>query len=147
MTRHRLTDEQWGLIDEEFEPYKGTGRPPTDRRTSIEGIFWILSTGAPWRDLPKEFGSFSTIWGIFNQWNSDGTLERILNKIRQRQTIDNELWCIDGSVVRAARCSSGGGKKTTWQNRKTTHLAEVAVVSVQKCILSVIGMAILLPFT
>ena len=63
MTRHRLTDEQWALIADEFDPYKGTGRPPTDRRTSIEGIFWILSTGAPWRDLPKEFGPFSTIWG------------------------------------------------------------------------------------
>ncbi len=55
-----------------------SGRPPLDRRTIIDGIFWILRTGAPWRDLPSEFGKWQTVWRLFDQWNDDGTLDKIL---------------------------------------------------------------------
>ncbi len=128
MTRHRLTDEQWALISDLFSPPKTTGRPPRDRREIVEGILWILHTGAPWRDLPEVFGPWATVWDLFDTWNADGTLEKILSRLLQAQAIDSELWCIDGSVVRAARCASGGGKKGIGKNRKTTPWAAVGAV-------------------
>ena len=52
MLRHRLTDQQWELVQDLFPPPARTGRPRRDRREILDGIFWILRTGAPWRDLP-----------------------------------------------------------------------------------------------
>ncbi len=50
MLRHRLTDEQWLRIKDVFGQPAATGRPPRDRRDIIDGILWVLRTGAPWRD-------------------------------------------------------------------------------------------------
>lgn len=125
MTRDRLTDDQWECISDIFPPRAKTGRPPTDRRLIVDGILWILRAGAPWRDLPVEFGPWETVYGCFDRWNADGTLDRILNRLRSAHVdvgaIDGELWCIDGTIVRAHRCAAGGGKKTTRRNRMITH--------------------------
>ena len=129
MLRHRLTDEQWHLIRDFFPPYV-FGRPPCDRRTVVDGILWILRTGSPWRDLPDQFGPWQPVWRLFDRWNGDGTLDAILNQLRATAAdageIDDELWCVDGTIVRAAKCADGGGKKGIRRNRKTTHLAAVA---------------------
>lgn len=128
MLRHRLTDEQWDLISDVFPEPKRTGRPPRDRRQVMDGILWILRTGSPWRDLPDAFGPWATVWDLFDTWNHDGTLQAALDRLRGLVEIDEELWCIDGTVVRAARCAAGGGKKTTRTNRKITRSVAAAVV-------------------
>ncbi|GAG19919.1 unnamed protein product [marine sediment metagenome] len=120
MIRHRLTDEQWELIADLFSPPKRMGRPPRDRRKIMDGILWILRTGSPWRDLPDSLGPWQTTWDLFNRWNQDGTVDRILERLRLKQQLDPELWCVDGTIVRAARCASGGGKKKIRTSRKTT---------------------------
>lgn len=115
MARHCLSDNQWECIEDLFPERKSTGRPPTSPRVAINGILWILRTGSPWRDLPAEFGHWRTIYGLFDKWNGDGTLDAILECLRtayiDAELIDNDLWCIDGSVTRAHRCAGGGGKK------------------------------------
>jgi len=125
VARHRLTDEQWDCIADIFPPPAKTGRPPSDRRMIIDGILWIMRTGSPWRDLPEEFGPWRTVWDLFNKWNADGTLDEILSRLRAMYVdageIDKELWCIDGTNVRAARCAAGGGKKTIRRNQKIMH--------------------------
>jgi transposase len=126
MSRHRLTDKQWTLIADIFPAPATTGRPPTDRRLVVDGILWILQTGSPWRDLPEdEFGPWETIYGLFNAWNADGTLDEILQRLQvtflDKGKIDKKLWCIDGTIVRAHRCAGGGGKKTIRRNRLITH--------------------------
>jgi transposase len=114
MSRHRLTDQQWDLVEDLFPPPARTGRPRRDRREILDGILWILRTGAPWRDLPGELGPWATVWDLFDTWNHDGTLEAILSHLRAAGIdvglVDRELWCIDGTVIRAARCAAGGGK-------------------------------------
>ena len=122
MLRHRLTDEQWTLIANLFPKPKPTGRPPRDPRTMIDGILWVLNTGVQWRDLPAEFGPKSTVWGHFDKWNVDGTLVTVLDRLRGQVTIDEELWCVDGTSVRAAKCAAGGGKKAIPKSRRTTRL-------------------------
>ena len=128
MLRHRLTDGQWDLIADLFPKPKRTGRPPSDPRQMVDGILWILNTGAQWRDIPEEFGPKSTVWDHFDAWNANGTLMAILDRLRGQVEIDEELWCVDGTIVRAARCASGGGKKGTPTNRRTTRWAAVAAV-------------------
>jgi transposase len=115
--RHQLTDGQWDLIADLF-PLRNckTGRRARDRRMILNAIFWVLRTGAPWRDLPAEFGPWSTAWDFFNKWAKDGTFDEVLRRLRSdvvpHDEAPAELWCIDGTSIRAARCSSGGGKKS-----------------------------------
>jgi len=115
MIRHRLSDDQWACVEEHFPEPAGTGRPPNDPRQMLDGILWILRTGAPWRDLPRELGHWSTVWDYFDRWNEDGTLVAILQTLMACRVevgfIDEDLWFVDGTVVRAARCAAGGGKE------------------------------------
>lgn len=121
MLRHRMSDAEWELIADIFPEPAATGRPPRDPRELLDAIFWIVRTGAPWRDVPSEFGAWKTVYNHFDRWNSDGTLDeirkRLLSQFVDEDEIDSQLWCIDGTIVRAARCANGGGKKTTHMNR------------------------------
>lgn len=125
MARLLLTDEEWELISDLFGKPAAMGRPPVNRRQVVNGILWILRTGSPWRDLPEEFGKWKTVWRLFDQWNEDGTLDAVLQRLRaaafEAGTVSEELWCIDGTVIRAARCTTGGGKKGIRKNQLTMH--------------------------
>lgn len=124
MPRHRLTDDHWEAIEDLFPKPATTGRPPRNPREMVDAILWILRTGSAWRDLPEEFGPWQTVWDHFDKWNAGGVLDNILHRLRAAHVdvgaIDDELWCVDGTVVRAARCAAGGGKKGTATSRKTT---------------------------
>lgn len=125
MARQLLTDSEWDCIEDVFPPPARTGRPPGDRRPIVDGIFWILRTGSPWRDLPEEFGPWGTVWDLFDKWNADGIWDEILRRLQAAQVeagaIDEELWCIDGTSIRAARCAAGGGKKGIRRSQKIMH--------------------------
>src|SRR5689334_2595112 len=126
MVPHRLTDEQWECIESVFPLAKSTGRPRSKLRNVIDAILWIPRTGAQWRDLPKsEFGPWETVYGHFNKWASDGTLDEIFVRLKEAmadsESFDHELWCIDGSVARAHHCAGGGGKKTIRANQPITR--------------------------
>jgi transposase len=131
MKRHEITDEQWELI-RRFIPRKKatTGRPPKDPRLMLNGIFWILATGAPWRDLPERFGPWQSVHRYFGNWRKTGVFQAVIEalqiKLDQKGLIDWELWCVDGAVVRASRSAAGADKKVssaTQTNRKTTRWA------------------------
>lgn len=136
MARQRLTNEQWECIEGEFSPASRTGRPRCCLRTVLDGILWIKRTGAPWRDLPEEFGPYQSVWHWFNRWTADGTLDRILARLQsaflEANEIDGELWCVDGTIVRAARCCNGGGKKTIRASRRTTRSAAAAAAFLRR---------------
>ena len=115
MARLLLDDDEWAMIADVFPKPNVMGRPRRDPRMIVDGILWILRTGSPWRDLPAEFGPWQTVWRLFDQWSSDGTLDEVLRRLQSAFVdlgeIDDELWCIDGTIVRAHRCAGGGGKK------------------------------------
>jgi transposase len=125
MARLLLTDEEWELIADSFPPAAKTGRPRRDPRSLLDGILWVLRTGSPWRDLPAEFGPWQTAWRMFDEWNAQGTLAEILHRLQSAfmaaGAIDDELWCIDGTIVRAHRCAGGGGKKGTRRSLAITR--------------------------
>jgi hypothetical protein len=68
------------------------------------------------------------VWDLFDTWNDDGTLQAVLDRLRGQVEVDEELWCIDGTIVRAAKCAAGGGKKTIPKSRKTTRSVEAVAV-------------------
>jgi transposase len=81
----------------------------------FDGILWVLRTGAPWRDLPERYGKWQSVYDRFNRWRKDGTFDRVLRALRIRLDkdgyIDWDLWCVDGSNVRASRSAAGASKK------------------------------------
>ena len=134
MHRHQLTDEQWAAVQPQIPRCTArTGRPPSDRRLMLDGLFWILATGAPWRDLPERFGPWQTVYDHFRNWRKSGVFAAIVEalqvKLDNKGYIDWELWCVDGASVRAARAAAGADKKVssdTPTNRPTTHWAAAA---------------------
>ncbi len=145
MARHRLSDDAWECIQGVFPEPKAMGRPPRDRRTVIDGIFWILRTGSAWRDLPEEFGPWQTVWRLFDAWNADGTLNEIVRRLQAAHfdagLVDAELWCIDGTIVRAGRCAAGGGKKRTPTSLKITPSAAAGAATRARSTCSAMQMA------
>ena len=82
-----LTDEQWNLISDLFpEPSVGPqgGRPTVAPRRCIEGILWILRSGARWKDLPRHFPSAATCWRRLKAWTEAGTWERAWARLLRR---------------------------------------------------------------
>ena len=116
MKRHALTDAQWALIEDIFPKNSAkAGRPWEPHRQIFDGILWILKTGAAWRDLPANFGPWQTVYDRFRRYERDGTLDQIVDHLHivlsEAGQIDDSLFCIDGSNIRAHRCA-GGAKKT-----------------------------------
>ena len=130
-TRHDLSDEQWERIEGILGfPTSTKGNPRRNLRTMFNGIVWILRTGAPWRDLAKELGPWPTVYKYFREWTANGALQRVLEifrvQLNSEGKLDWELWCIDGSNVRATRASGGASKKALAQfleSRKTMRWA------------------------
>jgi transposase len=85
----------------------------------VDGVSWILRTGAPWRDRPAEFGARSTVRAHFNRGNQDGTLAAVGERLQREVEIDAALGGVDGTVVRAAKYTGGGGKKESPKHRRT----------------------------
>jgi transposase len=113
--RHELSDAAWALLAPLLPPRETKGRYYRDHRTILNGMLWILATGAPWRDLPERYGPWETVYSRFARWQRTGLWARIVAALREHADqaghVDWELWYLDGSTVRAHRHAAGGGKK------------------------------------
>ena len=106
-----ITNEQWQRIAEFIPEPKArpgqSGRPPQDARSVLNGILWILRTGAPWKDLPERYPPRSTCHRRFQQWIRLGVFDRILTALaedlRDRGGIDLSEGFIDGTFAPAKR--------------------------------------------
>ena len=134
MHRHELTDQQWAILEPLLPKRTATtGRTPSDPRMMLNGIFWILGTGAPWRDLPERYGPWQTVYDYFRKWRRSGGFAAMVGalqiKLDQQGKLDWELWCVDGASVRASRAAAGADKKAvpaTPQNPRITLWAAAA---------------------
>lgn len=116
MARGDLTDDQWARI-EPLLPKNGKGRGGwwKSHRRIVNGIRWRARTGSPWRDLPRRrFGPWQTVYHRFNLWSKDGTWDRVLVALQLEDEEDGqhdtELWCVDGSSIRAHVAAAGAKK-------------------------------------
>lgn len=111
MARKLLRNDQWRRI-EQLLPGKVTdrGRTAADNRLFVEAVLWIARTGAPWRDLPEEFGPWNSVYKRFSRWETNGVWHRVFEKLAE--DADFEELYLDSSIVRAHQHAAGAAKKT-----------------------------------
>lgn len=113
-TRYNLTDETWNKIKDLLPPERTgkRGRPSKDNRQVVDAIVWLLRTGAPWRDLPAEFGSWKSIYTRFRRWKIKGVWESVFTILTAEK--DEEAILIDSSIIRAHQHAAGakGGSQS-----------------------------------
>ena len=97
MGRYELTDSEWKAI-EPCLPNKPRGVPRVDDRRVLNGIFWVLRSGARWADLPERYGPPTTIYNRFNRWRKAGVWDRLMDAITKVH--DGNVRMVDTSVVR-----------------------------------------------
>ena len=121
--RYEMTDEAWERIDS-LLPKQGRGGRWNDHRTTINGMFWVLNSGAPWRDMPSRYGCWQSVYDRYCRWTTDGLFDRILRRLHiqldDEGRIDWSVFNVDGTNIRADRSAAGGGKKGAKQNPETT---------------------------
>lgn len=115
MNRGDLTNEQWERLKPLLPPQKPhTGRPASDHRSMVNGILWVLRTGAPWRDLPERYGPWASVYSRFRRWKEAGIWDRVLSELQTQGDIlgelDWEIHFVDGSIVRAHQHAAGAKK-------------------------------------
>src|SRR5258708_8872506 len=105
-----LTDTQWAFLEPQFRPKRrkdGRGRPWQDTRAVLNGVFWVLRTGAPWHDLPARYPPYQTCHRRFQQWQRSGLLTRLLQKLaedlRNRGKLDLSESFIDATFSSAKK--------------------------------------------
>src|SRR6516165_8639589 len=95
--RYELTDHEWTAI-RPMLPNKPRGVPRVNDRRVLNGIFWVLRSGAPWRDLPDDLGPYTTCYNRFVRWRRAGVWGRILDALAKAH--DASVQMIDTSIVR-----------------------------------------------
>ena len=123
--RHELKEEEWLAVADLLPAPKATGRPARPSRDMLNGMMWILQTGAPWRDLPERYGPWETVYRRFREWDRGRVLDRILKRLKLELDEDGYIdWTevfIDGSSVRASAAAAGARKKGAPRNRQITR--------------------------
>ncbi len=125
--REELTDEQWSLIEPLFDKtdvFQTRGRPRRSDREILNGVLWILRSGARWCDLPARFPPYQTCHRRFQQWVKDGRLKKVLETLAQdlleRGKLDLSETFIDGTFVSAKKGAlkwerpSGAKVRNSW---------------------------------
>lgn len=133
-----LTDEQWEMITPLIpQPPKrrdGRGRPRRDNREVLNGILWIMRSGAQWRDMPERYPPYQTCQRRFQEWVRSGTFELILRTLvkdrKERGDLDLTECFIDGSFVIAQKGGPGMGKPKRGKGTQIMTVADRSGLSV-----------------
>lgn len=127
MSRYEMTEFEWRVI-EPLLPNKPRGVPRVDDRRVLNGIFWVLRSGSPWRDLPGRYGPPTTCYNRFRRWTKAGVWDRIMDAITD--SYGGDVRMIDGTSVRVHH-SAATLKKAT----RIVVLDEAGEVLLQKSML------------
>ncbi len=123
MARFDLSDAEW-LIIEPLLPKRGRGPARRDGRVILNGIFYILRTGAPWCDLPERYGPPTTVCNRYVRWGERGVWQAIFEALAQE--CEDALLFIDGSIVKAHRAAAGS-KRGNFKRVLAAHAAVAQV--------------------
>ena len=105
--RYELTDEQWDRVSGLLPAERGRkARPAKDNRVMVNGMVWVLRTGAPWRDLPQQYGPWSSVYTRFSRWTRQGVWRRVLDELAK--DADPIAYMVDATI-----CSSAPGTGST----------------------------------
>lgn len=114
MARLLMGDAEWAFFEPFLIAVRGRGgRPACDHRRVLDGVFWIARTGSAWRDLPEEFGKWSSVYRQFRRWTLAGLWELVLDALNDSGASPSQVQMIDSTVIRAHHLAAGakGGLK------------------------------------
>ena len=109
MRRYELTEFEWWVIAP-LLPNKPRGVPRVDDRRVLNGIFWVLRSGSPWRDLPERYGPPTTCYNRFVRWRKAGVWDRLMDAVTAAH--DGDVQMIDSSSVRVHQHAANSKKVT-----------------------------------
>ena len=106
--RHDISDSIWNEIKDVLPGRKGAwGRVANDNRLFINAVLWIFRTGAPWRDLPPDYGDWKNTHRRFCRWRDKGIWEQILRVLLGDENKEYEWLMIDASLIKCHQHSAG----------------------------------------
>jgi transposase len=108
--RYELSDMQWERI-KDLVPgrLESVGRTAVDNRGFVNGVLWVLRSGAHWHDLPERYGKYKSVHKRFSRWAASGVWEKVFHElVRDRK---NQYLMIDSTIVRAHQQAATGRKK------------------------------------
>lgn len=115
MRRYELTDEAYERIEPLLPSTDVPGGQWRDHRKVLNGMFWVLNSGAPWRDMPARYGKWKTVYGRYRRWTREGLIDRVLERLQlqldELGRIDWSQFDIDGTSIRADHAAAGARKK------------------------------------
>src|SRR5580658_2272294 len=135
-----LTDGQWNIVStilpEDPVRDNGRGRPWSDRRKNLNGVLWILRTGAPWQDLPPRYGPHQTVHRRFQNWVKSGVMEHLLitlaTHLKEAGGLDLKECFVDGTFVPAKKGGDTLGKPSGARAPRSWAL-QTAMVFLSPC--------------
>lgn len=108
MARLLMEDAEWAFFEPFIVAIRGRGgRPASNHRTVLDAVFWIARTGSPWRDLPEEFGKWSSVYRQFRRWTLASLWEMILEALNESGVMPDQVQMIDSTVIRAHHLAAG----------------------------------------
>jgi transposase len=113
LSRGDLTDAQWRMLDP-LLPDRGERGPEIEgKRCTVNGILWVLRTGAPWRDMPERYGNWNSVYVRFSRWSKLGVWDAAFETLASLGPPADEEHAIDSTIVRAHQHAAGvkGGIK------------------------------------
>lgn len=118
MKTRKLNDKKWAKLYSflRLTPQIHTGNEQKTR-TFVEGVYWIMRTGAPWRDLPLEFGKWNTVYNRCADWADKGVWEKMFSHFSDDP--DMEWILLDSTIVRAHPCAAGAPQKNGGQEAQS----------------------------
>jgi transposase len=129
-----LTDEQWAVVEpmlpKAVKRADGKGRPRVDSRAILNGILWVMRTGAPWHDMPNRYPPYQTCHRRFQECIKTGAFEAILRQLvqdmKERGDLDLTECFIDGAFVMAKKGAQGWEKTKRGKGTKLMAVADGA---------------------
>jgi transposase len=114
--RYELEDRQWERIARLLPGKAGDpGRTAADNRLFVNGVLWVLRSGAHWHDLPPRYGKYKSVHKRFTRWAKAGVWERVFALLIKEH--DNQYLMLDTTLVRAhqqAATGKGGPRIRLW---------------------------------
>jgi len=104
-----LTEKQWAVLEPLLprQNFAKGGRPRASNRRTLNGILWVLKTGAQWSEMPRRYGSPVTAWRRLKIWEEDGTWGKIWKKLiqilSQEDKLKLEIGMVDGTFAPAKK--------------------------------------------
>lgn len=105
--RYEIRDDQWEKLKDLLPPERKPqgGRPAIDNRKMLNAMLWVIRSGAPWRDLPEYYGSWSSVYTRFRRWEKAGVFDQMLEVLSAEPDFESVM--IDASIVRVHQHGAG----------------------------------------